>query len=133
MSSGELTISRASGASTNRSNAPARRHPRSVEPERQPRHASNYRYNETLHAFEKSARKLGVDRIDLLILHPALPSAFDRTLEAYRALETLLADRKVHATGVSNFMVGIIGPGIAPEPIGPTEQRTKRTQADTRG
>ena len=55
--------------------------------------------------FEKSARKLGVDQIDLLILHQALPSAFDRTLEAYRALETLLADGKVRAIGVSNFMV----------------------------
>jgi len=66
---------------------------------------SDYGYAETLHAFEKSARKLGVDRIDLLILHQALPSTFDRTLEAYRALETLLADGKVRAIGVSNFMV----------------------------
>jgi diketogulonate reductase-like aldo/keto reductase len=66
---------------------------------------SDYGYDETLHAFEKSARKLGVDQIDLLILHQPLPSAFDRTLEAYRALETLLADGKVRAIGVSNFMV----------------------------
>ena len=66
---------------------------------------SDYGYDETLHAFEKSARKLDVSRIDLLILHQALPSAFDRTLEAYRALEALLADGKVRAIGVSNFMV----------------------------
>ena len=66
---------------------------------------SDYGYDETLHAFEKSARKLGVDQIDLLILHQPLPSAFDRTLEAYRALETLLADGKVRAIGVSNFMI----------------------------
>jgi diketogulonate reductase-like aldo/keto reductase len=66
---------------------------------------SDYGYDETLHAFEKSARKLGVEEIDLLILHQPLPSAFDRTLEAYRALETLLADGKVRAIGVSNFMV----------------------------
>jgi diketogulonate reductase-like aldo/keto reductase len=66
---------------------------------------SDYGYGETLHGFEKSARKLGVDQIDLLLLHQALPSAFDRTLEAYRALETLLADGKVRAIGVSNFMV----------------------------
>jgi diketogulonate reductase-like aldo/keto reductase len=65
---------------------------------------SDYGYDETLHAFEKSARKLGVEQIDLLILHQALPSAFDRTQEAYRALETLLADGKVRAIGVSNFM-----------------------------
>ena len=66
---------------------------------------SDYGYDETLHGFEKSARKLGVEHIDLLILHQALPSGFDRTLEAYRALETLLADGKVRAIGVSNFMV----------------------------
>jgi len=65
---------------------------------------SDYGYDETLHGFEKSARKLGVDQLDLLILHQALPSAFDRTLAAYRALETLLADGKVRAIGVSNFM-----------------------------
>jgi len=66
---------------------------------------SDYGYDETLHGFVKSARKLGVDQIDLLILHQALPSEFDRTLEAYRALETVLADGKVRAIGVSNFMV----------------------------
>ena len=66
---------------------------------------SDYGYGGTLHGFEKSARKLGVDQIDLLILHQALPSAFERTLEAYRALETLLAGGRVRAIGVSNFMV----------------------------
>lgn len=66
---------------------------------------SDYGYQETLHGFEKSARKLGVEQIDLLILHQALPSEFDRTLDAYRALETLLADGKVRAIGVSNFTV----------------------------
>jgi diketogulonate reductase-like aldo/keto reductase len=66
---------------------------------------SDYGYDKTLHGFEKSARKLGVDQIDLLILHQALPSEFEKTLEAYRALETLLADGKVRAIGVSNFMV----------------------------
>ncbi|MEV6262121.1 aldo/keto reductase [Streptomyces sp. NPDC051784] len=66
---------------------------------------SDYGYDETLHGFDKSAAKLGLDRIDLLILHQALPSDFDRTLAAYRALEKLLADGKVRAIGVSNFMV----------------------------
>ena len=66
---------------------------------------SDYGYDKTLHGFEKSARKLGVDQIDLMILHQALPSEFESTLEAYRALETLLADGKVRAIGVSNFMV----------------------------
>ena len=66
---------------------------------------SDYGYDSTLHGFEKSARKLGVDQIDLLILHQPLPSDFEATLGAYRGLETLLADGKVRAIGVSNFMV----------------------------
>lgn len=65
---------------------------------------SDYGYDQTLHSFDKSAGKLGVEHIDLLILHQALPSRFDLTTEAYRALETLLADGRVHAIGVSNFM-----------------------------
>lgn len=65
---------------------------------------TDYGYDRTLHAFDKSAGKLGVDQIDLLILHQALPGEFDRTIDAYRALETLLADGKVRAIGVSNFM-----------------------------
>jgi diketogulonate reductase-like aldo/keto reductase len=65
---------------------------------------SDYGHDATLHAFDKSAGKLGVDRIDLLILHQPLPSRFDATLDAYRALEKLLADGKVRAIGVSNFM-----------------------------
>jgi len=64
---------------------------------------SDYGYDETLHAFEKAARKLGVDQLDLLILHQPAPDRFDKTVAAYRALETLLTDGKVRAIGVSNF------------------------------
>ena len=65
---------------------------------------SDYGYDATLHAFDKSAGKLGVDRLDLLILHQPLSSRFDLSLDAYRALEKLMADDKVRAIGVSNFM-----------------------------
>jgi len=65
---------------------------------------SDYGYDTTLHSFDKSAGKLGVDQIDLLILHQALPSRFDLTIDAYRALEKLLDDGRVRAIGVSNFM-----------------------------
>ncbi len=65
---------------------------------------SDYGYDATLHAFAKSAGKLGVDQLDLLLLHQPLSSRFDLTLDAYRALEGLLADGKVRAIGVSNFM-----------------------------
>ncbi|WP_040699333.1 aldo/keto reductase [Nocardia vinacea] len=65
---------------------------------------SDYGYEPTLHAYDKSAAKLGVDQLDLLILHQPLPSRFDLTLDAYRALEKLLNDGRVRAIGVSNFM-----------------------------
>jgi diketogulonate reductase-like aldo/keto reductase len=67
---------------------------------------SDYGYDETLRSFEKSARKLGVEQIDLLLLHQPLPSAFERTMDAYRALEKLLANDLVRAIGISNFMPG---------------------------
>ena len=67
---------------------------------------SDYGYDATLHAFDKSAKKLGVDRIDLLLLHQALPGRFELTLDAYRALEKLLSEGKVRSIGVSNFMPG---------------------------
>ncbi|WGL50829.1 aldo/keto reductase [Nocardioides sp. BP30] len=65
---------------------------------------SDYGYDETLHAYEKAAAKLGVDQLDLLILHQPAPDRFERTVAAYKALETLLADGRVRAIGVSNFM-----------------------------
>ncbi|MET4052472.1 2,5-diketo-D-gluconate reductase A [Frigoribacterium sp. PvP054] len=64
---------------------------------------SQYGYDETLHAFDISTRKLGVETLDLLILHQPAPWQFDVTLEAYRALERLLADGRVRSIGVSNF------------------------------
>ncbi len=64
---------------------------------------SDYGTDETLHAWEKSMRKLGVEQIDLLILHQQAANLFDRTVAAYRALEILLADGRVRAIGVSNF------------------------------
>ncbi|WP_108720155.1 aldo/keto reductase [Miniimonas sp. S16] len=65
---------------------------------------SDYGYDQTLHAFEKATAKLGVEQLDLLILHQPAPDRFDSTVAAYRALETLLADGRVRAIGVSNFM-----------------------------
>jgi diketogulonate reductase-like aldo/keto reductase len=38
---------------------------------------NDFGYDATMHAFDKSAAKLGVEQIDLLILHQSMPSAFD--------------------------------------------------------
>lgn len=65
---------------------------------------SDFGYDQTLHAYEKASRKLGVEQLDLLILHQPAPDRFDKTIAAYQALERLLAEGNVRAIGVSNFM-----------------------------
>ncbi|GAB3448273.1 aldo/keto reductase [Actinophytocola sediminis] len=59
-------------------------------------------YDSTLRAFDTSARLLGVDFLDLYLIHWPAPS-MDRYVESWRALGTLLADGRVRAIGVSNF------------------------------
>jgi hypothetical protein len=93
---------------------------------------SDYGDDETLHAFDKSATKLGVDQIDLLILHQALPGEFDRTLAAYGALETLLADGKVHAIGVSNFMTDHLDHLLAATSVVPAINQSRSTPTSNR-
>lgn len=65
---------------------------------------SDYGYDEALHAFEKATGKLGIDTIDVFILHQPAPDRFEKTVQAYKALESLNAEGKVRAIGVSNFM-----------------------------
>lgn len=64
---------------------------------------SDYGYDRALHGFERSLRKLGLDYVDLYLLHQPVPTEFRDTAEAYRAAEKLLADKRVRAIGVSNF------------------------------
>ncbi|MGD8193547.1 aldo/keto reductase [Herbiconiux sp. P18] len=64
---------------------------------------SDFGYDQTLHAFEKATGKLGFDTLDLLILHQPAPGRFEKTVGAYQALESLLADGRVRSIGVSNF------------------------------
>jgi diketogulonate reductase-like aldo/keto reductase len=80
---------------------------------------SDYGYDAALHGSEKSAAKLGVEQIDLLLLHQPLTSRFDLTLDAYRALEKLLADGKVRAIGVSNFMPDVLSRLLAETSVVP--------------
>ena len=53
-------------------------------------------------AFDLSLRKLGLDRVDLYLVHWPVPGAY---LEAWRVLEDLLAEGRTRAIGVSNFLV----------------------------
>ncbi|MCG3143493.1 MAG: Morphine 6-dehydrogenase [Gammaproteobacteria bacterium] len=69
---------------------------------------TDYGYDAALRAFDKSAGKLGVDVIDLLLLHQPRVEDFALTIAAYQALEKLLAEGRVRAIGVSNFTPAIL-------------------------
>ncbi|MFC7382738.1 aldo/keto reductase [Sphaerisporangium rhizosphaerae] len=62
-------------------------------------------YDSTLAAFDQSAAELGLDQIDLYLIHWPTP-ARDRYLDTWRAFEKLYADGRVRAIGVSNFQPG---------------------------
>jgi len=64
---------------------------------------SKYGYEEALRAFDASLRRLRLDYVDLYLLHWPLPSDFEATTGAYRALERLLKEGRARAIGVSNF------------------------------
>ncbi|MBT2339279.1 MULTISPECIES: aldo/keto reductase, partial [Pseudomonas] len=64
---------------------------------------SDYGYESALRAFDTSLKKLGIEQLDLWLLHQPLGSEFDKTIQAYKAAEKLLAEGKVRAIGVSNF------------------------------
>jgi diketogulonate reductase-like aldo/keto reductase len=53
--------------------------------------------------FDASLRRLGLDHVDLYLLHQPVPTHFDDTIGAYKAAESFLADGRARAIGVSNF------------------------------
>ncbi|MFN2494294.1 MAG: aldo/keto reductase [Pseudonocardiaceae bacterium] len=63
---------------------------------------SDHGYDEALRAFDRSMRRLGLETVDLYLIHWPVPAA-DRYVQTWTALETLLADGRVGAIGVSNF------------------------------
>jgi diketogulonate reductase-like aldo/keto reductase len=59
-------------------------------------------YESTIAAYETSLKKLGLDYLDLYLIHWPVEGKYK---EAWRALETLYKEGKVKAIGVSNFQV----------------------------
>ncbi|WP_370416911.1 aldo/keto reductase [Streptomyces fradiae] len=60
-------------------------------------------YDSTLRAFDASLEKLGLDVVDLYLIHWPVP-AKDAYVDTYRAFEKILADGRARAIGVSNFL-----------------------------
>lgn len=64
---------------------------------------SDYGYDSALRAFDVSLKKLGIEQLDLWLLHQPLASEFDKTIQSYKAAEKLLSEGRVRAIGVSNL------------------------------
>jgi len=60
-------------------------------------------YDETLAAYEQSCRRLGLDQVDLYLIHWPYPMA-NGYVDSWRAMERLYAEGRVRAIGVSNFL-----------------------------
>ena len=59
-------------------------------------------YDETLRAFDASVGRLGLDVLDLYLIHWPVPGR-DRYADTWRAMEKLYLDGRIRAIGVSNF------------------------------
>jgi diketogulonate reductase-like aldo/keto reductase len=59
-------------------------------------------YDSTLKAFDESMAKLGLEQLDLYLIHWPTPKR-DKFLDTWKAFEKLYADGRVRAIGVSNF------------------------------
>jgi 2,5-diketo-D-gluconate reductase A len=61
-------------------------------------------HDEAVAALDESLLKLGLDHVDLYLIHWPRPHA-DRYVETWRAFEKILSDGKARSIGVSNFQV----------------------------
>ncbi|MGW5862946.1 aldo/keto reductase [Streptomyces sp. NPDC055239] len=64
---------------------------------------SDQGYDSTLRAFDLSLEKLGLDHVDLYLIHWPLPSK-GLAVDTYKALEKIHADGRAKSIGVSNFL-----------------------------
>ena len=82
-------------------------------------------YDKTLRAFEKSLRDLGMDYLDLYLIHwPANKLQFGDKADAinvdtWRAMERLLDEKVVRSIGLSNFYASYMEPVLASANVAP--------------
>jgi diketogulonate reductase-like aldo/keto reductase len=59
-------------------------------------------FDNTLRAYDESLERLGLDYVDLYLIHWPTPK-YDRYVDTYKALEKLYHDGRVKAIGICNF------------------------------
>ena len=92
-------------------------------------------YEAAQEAFAASADRLGLDYVDLYLIHWPVPQQ-DRYVDAWRGLVKLLADGLVRAIGVSNFKPShldrvLAATGVAPD-VNQIELDPTHTRAESR-
>lgn len=96
---------------------------------------SDHGYDAALRAFDESLRRLGLDHVDLYLIHWPAP-AKDKYLETWRALEKIYADGRTRAIGVSNFQPAhlqrVLDEGSVAPVLNQVELHPDFAQADVR-
>ncbi|MFG2287250.1 aldo/keto reductase [Streptomyces sp. NPDC048595] len=92
-------------------------------------------YDSTLRAFDTSLAKLGLEYVDLYLIHWPLPSR-DAYVDTYKALEKIHADGRAKAIGVSNFqpvhLERLLGETSVVPAVNQIELHPQFQQADSR-
>jgi 2,5-diketo-D-gluconate reductase A len=103
---------------------------------------SDQGYDSTRRALDDSLNRLGLDYVDLYLIHWPLPR-LDKYAESWRAMAELLDEGKIRAIGVSNFRPEHLDRLAAESPVVPAvnqielhpwlPQREQRAEDDRRG
>jgi diketogulonate reductase-like aldo/keto reductase len=91
-------------------------------------------YDRALRAFDGSLARLGLDYVDLYLIH--WPVAGSARIETWRALEKIAEEGRARSIGVSNFMVNhlteLLGETSAPPAVNQIELHPFLQHRDTR-
>ncbi|MGW7291359.1 aldo/keto reductase [Streptomyces xiamenensis] len=97
---------------------------------------SDHGYDDALRAIDVSLEKLGLEYVDLYLIHWPTPM-YDQYVEAWKAMEQIYADGKAKAIGVSNFRPAhlrrVIDEGTIVPAINQIELHPNFSQAESRG
>ena len=97
---------------------------------------SNHSYKLTMRTFEESMNKLGLDYLDLFLIHWPNPIAFrdhwqEANAESWKAMEELYEAGKIRAIGVSNFRPHHIEALLKTAKIAPMVNQIRLCPGDT--